>query len=599
MSLDEVKGIHFIDDIETAWECQRWLSTCDEIAVDSEGTGLNTRIDKVRLLQFGDRQTAYCIPIDFPGWGAFGADMLTRFQGTFVAHNLTYDADMIRGTLGVSLPESRCHDTRLMSHVLESTGSTALKSLTRRLVDKRAANFQHQLDDAMRAGGWNWANVPINLEAYWMYGGLDTILTMQLKDVLWPQVQAEAPKSYALELAVSWVTRRMENKGVVVDRAYTESLREELSRYVEAAERWCKDNYSVSPGSDLKIIEILSNLGYEFTKMTGSGNRLALDKEVLEGIDHPLAATVLGRRRAQKMVSTYLGNYLEMSEYDGKIHPSINTVGGVGKNPFEPGGSSGVRTGRMSMSDPNLQNVPIRTKFGKKIRNCFTSSPDHTWAKADFGQIEMRVMAHMSQDPAMIAAFKSPGDFFVNMGIQLFHEPDFTKADPRRQLLKNGGYAKIYGAGIPKFAKTAGVPEDEAGEFMRDFDGLYSRVVEWIREVETEGRQNQSLHGEAFVRSPLTGRKHRADAGKLYTLVNYEIQGTAGEILKMKIVEADQAGLGPFMTIPVHDEIDFDIPNDELEEVMHTIHLVMNDDKLLTVPITSSIETGQRWGEVD
>jgi DNA polymerase-1 len=80
--------------------------------------------------------------------------------------------------------------------------------------------------------------------------------------------------------------------------------------------------------------------------------------------------------------------------------------------------------------------------------------------------------------------------------------------------------------------------------------------------------------------------------------VNYDIQGTAGEILKMKIVEADQAGLGPYMTIPVHDEIDFDIPNDELDDVMRTIHLVMNDDKLLTVPITSSIETGQRWGEV-
>lgn len=598
MSLDEVKGIHLIDNIETAWECQRWLSTCDEVAVDTEGTGLNTRIDKVRLLQFGDRQTAYCIPIDFPGWGAFGADMLKRFQGTFVAHNLTYDADMIRGTLGVSLPESRCHDTRLMSHVLESTGSTALKILTRRLVDRRAGNFQHQLDDAMKAGGWNWATVPIDLEAYWMYGGLDTILTMQLKDELYPRVMAEAPKSYELELAVSWVTRRMENKGVVVDRAYTQSLMDELSQYVEQAEKWCKDVHGVSPGANAKVIEKLQSYGVEFTKMT-SGGQYSLDKEVLEEIDHPLAATVLGRRRAQKMVSTYLENYLKMSEHDGKIHPSINTVGGTDKNPFEPGGGSGVRTGRMSMSDPNLQNVPIRTKFGRKIRNCFTASPNSTWAKADFSQIEMRVMAHMSQDPGMIAAFMTPGDFFVNMGIQLFHEPDFTKADPRRQLLKNGGYAKIYGAGIPKFAKTANVSEDEAGQFMRDFDKMYERVPRWIKEVEAEGRANLNAYGEAFVRSPLTGRKHTADAGKLYTLVNYEIQGTAGEILKMKIVEADAAGLGPYMTIPVHDEIDLDIPNDVFNDVMETLGLIMNDGELLSVPITSSIGTGQRWGEVE
>ena len=598
MSLDEVKGIHLIDNIETAWECQRWMSTCDEIAVDTEGEGLNTRIHKVRLLQFGDRQTAYCIPIDFPGWGAFGTDMLKRFQGTYVAHNLTYDADMIRGTLGYSLPESRCHDTRLMSHVLESTGSTALKTLTRRLVDRRAGNFQHQLDDAMKAGGWNWATVPIDLEAYWMYGGLDTILTMQLKDELYPRVMAEAPKSYELELAVSWVARRMENKGVVVDREYTQKLMDELDAYVKSAEKWCHDVHGISPGANAKVIEKLQSFGVEFTKMTGGG-QYSLDKEVLESIDHPLAATVLNRRRAQKMVSTYLANYLTMSEWDGKIHPSINTVGGTDKNPFEPGGGSGVRTGRMSMSDPNLQNVPIRTKFGRKIRNCFTASIDHRWAKADFGQIEMRVMAHMSQDPGMIAAFMTPGDFFVNMGVQLFHEPSFTKADPRRQLLKNGGYAKIYGAGIPKFAKTAGVPEDEAGQFMRDFDKMYSRVPEWIKEVESEGRANLNLTGEAYVRSPLTGRKHTADAGKLYTLVNYEIQGTAGEILKMKIVEADAAGLGPYMTIPVHDEIDFDIPNDDFDDVMRTIELVMNDDQLLTVPITSSIGVGQRWGEVE
>jgi DNA polymerase-1 len=483
-----------------------------------------------------------------------------------------------------------------MSHVLESTGSTALKTLTRRLVDRRAGNFQHQLDDAMKAGGWNWATVPIDLEAYWMYGGLDTILTMQLKDELYPRVMAEAPKSYELELAVSWVARRMENKGVVVDREYTQKLMDELSVYVDQAEKWCHDVHGISPGANAKVIEKLQSFGVEFTKMT-DGGAYSLDKEVLESIDHPLAATVLGRRRAQKMVSTYLANYLKMSEWDGKIHPSINTVGGTDKNPFEPGGGSGVRTGRMSMSDPNLQNVPVRTKFGKKIRNCFIASIDHRWAKADFGQIEMRVMAHMSQDPGMIEAFMTPGDFFVNMGTRLFHEPDFAKADPRRQLLKNGGYAKIYGAGIPKFAKTAGVPEDEAGQFMRDFDKTYERVPTWIKEVEAEGRANLNLTGEAYVRSPLTGRKFTVDAGKLYALVNYKIQGTAGEILKMKIVEADAAGLGPYMTIPVHDEIDLDIPNDVFDDVMVTLHDVMNDDKLLSVPITSSIDVGQRWGE--
>lgn len=596
MSLDEVKGIHLVDDFDTAAECKRWLSTCDEVAVDTEGTGLNTRIDKVRLLQFGDRQTAYSIPIDFPGWGAFGVELIQRFQGTFVAHNLTYDAEMIKGTLGVQLPINRCHDTRLMAHVLESTGSTALKNLTRRHIDARAGNFQHQLDDAMKKSGWTWATIPIDFEPYWMYGGLDTILTMQLKDFLYPQVMAEAPESYELELAVAWVTRRMEQRGIRVDREYVMQLAGELSRYVDEAEAWCQSYYGVSGGANTKIVERLMADGVEFTKMT-DGGAWSLDKEVLSAIDHPLAQTVLSRRRAQKTVSTYLNNYLTMSEWDGKIHPSINTIGGVGKNPFEPGGGQGVRTGRMSCSDPNLQNVPVRSTMGKRIRRCFTASLDHTWVKCDADQIEMRVMAHMSNEPAMIAAFKSDDDFFVNIGRQLFAEPDFQKSDPRRQMIKNGGYAKIYSAGIAKFAKTAGVPEDEAGAFMRQFDALYPGVPRWIKSIEADARKRLDLEGTPYVRSPLTGRKHIAEPGKLYPLVNYVIQGTAAEILKRKIVEADQAGLGDYMILPVHDEIDLDVPNDELDDVLTTLHDVVNDDKLLRVPLTWSSEIGPNWGE--
>lgn len=596
MNLDDVKGIHLVDDLETAFECKRWLSTCDEITVDTEGTGLNTRRDKVRLLQLGDRQTAYCIPIDFPGWGALGIELLKKFDGKFIAHNLTYDAHMIKNTLGVELPKERCHDTRLMSHVLESTGSTALKSLSKRFVDRRAADFQHILDDAMKKSGWTWATIPIDFEPYWMYGGLDTVLTMQLYDVLYPKVMAEAPASYELELAVAWIAKNMEDKGLLLDRDYTEELATKLSTYVEQAEDWCKKAYNVSPGSNAKIVEILQRDGVEFTQMT-DGGAWKLDKFVLGAIDHPLAQTVLARRQAQKTVSTYLDNYLEMSLYDGRIHPSINTIGGTDKNPFEPGGGKGVRTGRMSCSDPNMQNVPIRSAMGKKIRNCFRARDLHKWIKCDADQIEMRVMASMSGDKGMIEAFKADGDFFVNLAVQLFNEPNFTKADPRRQMVKNGGYAKIYGAGIPKFAATAGVPESEASQFMRTFDTIFSRVPEWVREVERDGRQRLSSEGDAYIRSPLTGRKHVADAGKLYTLVNFVIQGTAAEILKRKIVEADAAGLGDYMMLPVHDEIDFEVPDDEVDDVLQTLDAVMNDTKLLTVPITWSSEVGQRWGE--
>lgn len=594
MTLDGVQ-VHLVDSVDVAYECKRWLSTCDRVALDTESTGLDQDVDRARLVQLGDARQAYVIPVEWDGWGALAIELLTRFDGEFILHNMVYDDAMLFNALKVRLPRDRTHDTRFQAHVLESTGSLALKRLAARLVDPRAGMLQDDLTEVFARGGWTWATIPWSMEQYWYYAGMDTILTYQLDEHQRPIVEREAPASYELELAVAWVCGRMERRGVRVDRDYTERFAGELERYMLDAETWCRAEYGVYPGSNQAVIGALQRIGIEFTRYTEAG-RLSLDKHVLGAIPHPLAQTVLGRRRAQKMLSTYLANYLQMSERDGRVHPSINTVGGTGKNPFEPGGSSGVRTGRMSSSNPNIQNVPVRGSASTRIRRCFVPDEGHAWIKADFSQIEMRMLAHMSGDERMRDAFLSEGDFFVNIARDLFREPDFQKSDPRRQLVKNGGYAKIYGAGIPKFAATAGVSEDVARPFMRDFDEMFPDTVRWIRQVERDALTRLNDEGEAYVRSPLTSRKHVADAGKLYTLVNYLIQGTAGEVLKLKIVEADQAGLGEYMLFPVHDEVDLSVPRDELDDVLVTVRDVMNDDQLISVPITSSVDVGAHWG---
>lgn len=596
--LDNVRP-HLIDSMEEVGDFLRWLSTSsvqESVALDTECTGLNKDVDRVRLVQFGDERDGWAIP--FERWGGVVEDVVRRYRGRYKTHNgPSYDCPMLRRE-GINIPQHQVDDTRLKLHVLESTGSTALKSAATRFIDARAATMQKKLDEAIGTrGGWTWATVPIDFEPYWVYACVDTVLTKQLDNYLTPRVEAEAPESYQLELAVAWITERMERKGVLVDREYTQRLRDQLSAYVDEVERWCQSHYGVYPGSNARVIDVLTRDGVQFTKYT-AGGAISLDKEVLESIAHPLAQAVLNRRKAQKSVSTYLSTYLELSERDGRIHPSINTIGGVGKNNFEPGGGRGVRTGRMSMNDPNLQNVPTRTSAGKKIRNCFWVPPEHVWVKCDADQIEMRIMAHLSKDPGLIDAFHQPGDFFTNLGKRLFNDPEFTKADPRRQFVKNSGYAKIYGAGIEKFAKTVGTTEANARDFMRDFDGAFSRVPEWINEVQREGRQNYELYGEPFTRSPFTNRKLVADSlSKLYTLVNYKIQGAAAEMLKRKIVEADAAGLGPYMLIPVHDELDFEVPRAELDDFTATLNDVMNDPDLLEVPMTWSAEVGPRWGE--
>lgn len=592
MSLDNCR-IHLVETTDDAFELMRWLSGHELIALDTETSGLSPENDHVRLVQLSDAEDAWVVP--FKRWGGIVEDVVRQYEGWYVCHNAVYDVAMLR-TAGIELPHLRVHDTRLMAHVLESTGSTALKNLAKRFIDPHAGIGQSELDAALsNRGGWTWATVPIDYQPYWAYAGLDAILTYRLYEQLYPRVLAEAPASYDLELAVSWVCERMERHGVLVDRDYTKTFVDNLDDYIKKLEKWCYDVYGISPGSSSAVERILTQDGILLTKRTANRS-LSLDKEVLSDIDHPLAQAVLGRRQAQKISSTYLHQYLTLAEHNARIHPSINSIGGMAKNPYEPGGSKGVRTGRMSMNNPNLQNVPVRTREGNGIRNCFIVSEGHSWVKCDFSQIEMRILTHLCQDSALALAFQSGGDFFTNVAKQLFSEPNFSANDSRRSLTKNAMYALTYGAGNSKFAGTAGVSEEQASAFMANFHRSYPAVKRFTRKLEGDGLTRLNTEGEAYVRSPLTNRKHSTDPKRLYTLTNYLIQGMAGEILKMKIVEADQAGLGEFMILPVHDEIDLEIPNDVVKDVVHTLRSVMNDQEMLSVTVSSSIEIGPRWG---
>jgi DNA polymerase-1 len=600
--LDQARA-HLVNSVDDASEFMRWLSNKDLIGFDTETTGLDKEVDRPRLVQIGDAMDGWAIP--FERWGGIVDEVVRRYTGEYVMHNAPYDRQMMLKD-GINIPIHKIHDTRLMAHVLYSTGSLALKNLCQRFVDPRAAAAQSALDEAIgKHGGWDWETVPIDFEPYWGYGALDPVLTYRLYDVLNPMVKQESPLAYELEMKVIWVCEKMERKGVLVDREYTQKFADEVIEYKAAIEKWCRDNYGISPGSNDAVAQRLIEDGVPLYIYT-AGGKPSVAKDALEPfMAHPLAGAVLGHRQATKIGSTYLDNYLRMSERDGRIHPSINSIGGTDKSMYESGGAKGVRTGRMSSANPNMQNVPTRTKEGAKIRNCFVPSDGGTWVKADFAQIEMRVLAHLSEDPALIKRFYSNEDFFLVTAQSMFNDSEMTKKDVRRQHVKNSMYAINYGAGIDKFAKTAkmylpnGEPDiTQASQFMYRLHQEYPGIKRLQKEIEQAGKNNARESGSAFVRSPITKRKHTADSGKEYALLNYMIQGTAGEILKMKMVECDAAGLSEFMTIPVHDEIDMDVPLNQLDDAIQTMKEIMNDDTLISVPIESEMSIGSRWGEL-
>lgn len=593
--------LHLVNNLDEVGALFRWLGEDRRqhaLGVDTETGGFDRVNDPLRLVQVGDENHGWAIP--WERWGGVFEDVVRRWDGDYLLHNAPFDT-AFTDREGVVLPRHRVRDTMVMSAINESHMSKALKSQAARHVDAAAAGLQLQLAGT----GFNWATVPIEFPEYWLYGALDPVLTYRLDEHHYPVVMREAPAAFDLEMAVLWVVERMSATGAYVDVEYAQRYLGQFSEYSAAVERWCVDSYGVKAGSNAAIIRILENAGFAFDKTTQAGAK-SLDKEVLEGVDHPLAQAVLGRRQAQKMASTYLKFYVERADGASLIHPSFNTLG--------------ARTSRMSCSDPNLQNVPRlgTNSFADVVRNCITSRhvPRSVLDRVDagepftqddarrygclifcdFSQIEMRLLAHFAQEPAMIAAFRGDEDFFVTLARQIYQDDAITKKDPRRRVTKNSGYAKIYGAGVRKFALTAGIPEHEARAFLARFDGLYPGAARFGVEVIQEAMRRRHEEGVAYTRSPLTNRRFVADHNKEYALTNYKIQGVAAEINKMKLVELDAAGLGEFMFLTVHDEVGLDVPGEHVDDVVRTLRKVMNDDALLSVPIEAEVAYGARWG---
>ncbi len=205
-------------------------------------------------------------------------------------------------------------------------------------------------------------------------------------------------------------------------------------------------------------------------------------------------------------------------------------------------------------------------------------------------------MAHFSGAESMIQLFDGDLDFFTGMARQVYRDESIEKADPRRQRTKNGVYAKIYGAGEQKFAHTIGVTDQEAAEFLHALDHAYPEIVGLQREVERVAAERLKDEGQAYVVTPYGRKQPLGHREGIYKLMNHLIQSTAAEILKQRLVDIDAAGLAEYFVLPVHDELDFDVPVDLVADAQATIQQVM-PVRDLTVPITVGVDVVDRWGD--
>lgn len=581
--MDDI-AVSYVDSLSEALRFKTWLGERRPVlAIDTETGGLEWWRVRLRLAQFGDGRTSWVVP--FADWAGLVKEAMHDYTGQIVMHNAKFDRHMLSWNGCESKPWHQIDDTSIMAHVLDSTRPVALKGLAKSLqIDPAADASQLALDMAMQKQGWTWDTIPDNFPTYIVYAAMDAVWTARLWEVFQPQlIERNLWSVYQLDLCVNELIERMEMNGARIDVTYCESNYAMLMKWVAEATTWVKQTYHIAPTSNKKLADALEQLGFLLTKYTPSGE-ISVDGDVLRAIDHPLAQISLRVRQLSKIAKTYLLNFMELHD-TGYIRPSTKVLG--------------AKTGRMSMSQPNLQNLP-RDHAGRPealvVRNCFIPRDDNVLVLADFDQIEQRIMAHyawqVGGDPGMVHAFAQGGDFFTNMAHRIYSDLSIEKRDLRRQMTKNGAYAKGYGAGPEKFGITVGIPFDAAIAFLDRYDEMFPGVRAFQKETEREALTRDTPYAVAA-----SGRIHKAERGKLYTLVNYKIQGEACDVLKWKMLQLDQAGLGEYMILPVHDEVILDVPREHVKDVVRVVEQVMPEQSMYSVPLTVGVDVVDRWGK--
>lgn len=575
--------IHLVNSLDEAMAFKRWLGERHEydiLGLDTESGGLSPYRDRLRMVQFGDTVHGWAIPTGT--WLGLAQEALREYQGDYVLHNASYDWQVLAENAGVELPWHKLHDTMTLAHLKNPNRPRGLKPLGDLLVDPHASAGQYLLHEGMQKQGWTWDTVPVTFDPYWIYSGLDPVLTCHIFGHV-KDAAATYAEPYDIERAAIRYTAEMSRRGVLIDPVYINQQIDRLSSYIERSEEWLRKEYGLtSVNSGKQIAKALESDGLEILFYTDAGQP-RMDKDALKfysnAASNPDAANlveIVGNvRKASKMIGTYFQPFLDKA-VNGRLHCSIHPCAAV--------------TSRMSISDPSLQNLPTDDKL---VRGSIVAEPGHVLVSSDFNQVEMRLAAHFSADVNLLETFAkadAPGgkSFFLQVAGDIFGE-EIDKLDKRYGLTKNVGYGYLFGSGLDRMAATAGVPVEQMRPVRQAFLDQYPGLETMGRQIIADGKRNGG-----YVCTP-TGRRLTVDEGKEYVLVNRKIQGHAAEVLKLAGCKLDAAGLMEYAKLPEHDEYLFSVPEENAEEYRQEIESVMKFDGY-KVPVTAGADIlGKRW----
>ncbi|HVO80297.1 MAG TPA: DNA polymerase I [Terriglobales bacterium] len=401
-----------------------------------------------------------------------------------------------------------------------------------------------------------------------------------------------------IDLPLVPVLARMEQAGVKIDRHALAEMSTRLEREIDIKAREIYDQagceFNISSPKQLGDV-LFNKLNLPKPVKYGKGKTISTAVDVLEGLaeTHAVPRLVLEYRQLSKLKSTYVDALPALlSPATGRLHTTF--------------GQTGTATGRLSSANPNLQNIPIRTELGREIRAAFTADPGHVILSADYSQIELRLLAHFSKDPLLVEAYRRGDDIHTLTASQVFGVPPLMVTAEHRRQAKVVNFGIVYGLSAFGLSQNLGIEQSEAKQFINAYFEKYSGVRKFIDATLEEARREQkvkTLFGRIRPIPDINSKNPNLRGFAERTAVNTPLQGTAADLIKLAMIRIDailrERGLKSRMTLQVHDELVFEVPEAEIEPMKSLVREHMENVYPLAVPLLVEIGVGPNWRDVE
>ncbi len=598
-------------DTVLSWEAfDAWLvkiEAADLVALDTETTSLDEMRAQIVGLSFSVQAGAAAyIPLahsgpDAPAQLPLG-EVLAKLKPWLenpskkkLGQHVKYDRHVFANH-GIEV-QGYAHDTMLQSYVLEVHKPHGLASLAERHVGRQGIAYE----DLCGKGVHQISFAQVDVAKAAEYSCEDSDQTLDVHSVLWPRLQREPQTEsglgfiYALEMESSETLYRIERNGVLIDApllaAQSQQLGQRILQLESEAHLLAGQPFNLA--SPKQIGEIFfTKLGLPVIKKTATGAP-STDEEVLEKLaeDYPLPAKILEHRGLAKLKGTYTDKLAQLAHpRTGRVHTHYAQAVAV--------------TGRLSSNDPNLQNIPIRTAEGRRVREAFVAAPGCRIASADYSQIELRIMAHISEDEALLRAFHEGQDVHRATAAEVFGLPVGDVSSEQRRYAKVINFGLIYGMSAFGLARNLGIDNTAAKNYIERYFQRFAGVKRYMDETRLSAKSKgyvETVFGRRLVLPEINSPTGPRRAGAERAAINAPMQGTAADLIKMsmnkvqQVLDAEQRGTK--MIMQVHDELVFEVPQAEVDWLKLEVPRLMASVAQLKVPLLAEVGVGANWDE--